>query len=225
MKVIKTVNYDKFEINDNLKLSEVYIGNTGSKIVKIDNFFKHPEFIREYALNAYYIDEHNLNGLGTGDSKTHWYTHRFSMDFDKYAHFFDKVKSEIFYDQNIHYSIHPSHYNFQYYDKMGPNVPHTDPTHYAGILSLNYEDEMEGTGSCTRFHRLKKTGEEITLNGTYRAVRPDQTPSDGFECYYKIPHNFNTLFMYEARLFHSAYCDYSKWTSDIKRLTFNCFTW
>jgi len=225
MEVIKTVDFDKFQVNDTIKISESYIGNTGSKIVKIDNFFKDPEFIREYALNAYYINEHDVNGLGTGDSKTHWYTHRFSMHFDNYDFFFDKVKAEIFYDKNVQYTMLPNHYNFQYYDMMGPNVPHTDPTHYAGVLSLNYKDEMEGTGSCTRFHRLKKTGEEITLNGTYRAVRPDQTPPDGFECYHEVAHEFNTLFIYEARMFHSAYCDYSKWTSDIKRLTFNCFTW
>ena len=145
MEVIKTVDFDKFQINDTVKISEVYVGNTGSKIVKIQNFFKYPEFIREYALNAYYIDEKNMNGLGTSDSKTHWYTHRFSMEFDKYAPFFDKVKEEIYYDVNIQYSIHPNHYNFQYYDKMGPNVPHTDPVHYAGVLALNYDEELEGT--------------------------------------------------------------------------------
>ena len=222
---MKIESFEKFSINPTIKLSDFYIGNSGTKIVKVKNFFKNPEFMRDYALNSYYIDEKEMRNLGFSDKQTHWYTHRFSMDFDKYFMFLDTVKSEIFHDANSQYTILPNYYNFQYYDKMGENVPHTDPSHYAGVLSLNYDHESEGTGSCTRFHRLKETGEEYTLNNTYRNVRPNNTPKDGFECYHKEPHEFNTLVLYEARLFHSAYADYSKWNSEVKRLTFNVFFW
>lgn len=223
---MKIVDFDKFNISEKLTVSEFYIGNTGSKIVKIKNFFKHPEFMREYALNAYYIDEKKMRNLGKHDEKTHWFTHRFSMDFDQYDIFFDKVKVDLFFDGNIQYTPLPNHYNFQYYDKMHTeNFPHNDPVHYAGVLSLNYDHELKGTGSATKFHRLKKTGEEYTLNNTYRSVRPNNSPIEDFECYHSELHEFNTFIIYEARLLHSAYCDYSKWTSDVKRLTFNCFTW
>lgn len=219
------VSYDKFDINPNVKISDMYIGNNKNKIVKVKNFFKDPEFMRKYALGETYIDEKGQKNLGSSDKQTHWYTHRFSMDCDNYAHFFDAIKSNVYLDTNVQYTFLPNVYNFQYYDRMVENIPHVDPSHYAGVLSLNYNDETEGTKSSTRFHRLKATGEEYTLHHTYRDILPESTPPEGYEIYHKEPHEFNTLILYEARLFHSAYADYSKWTSNIKRLTFNCFYW
>jgi hypothetical protein len=45
------------------RIKEIRIGNSNSKIIIIDNFFVHPEKVREYALSAKYAKDIFLDFL------------------------------------------------------------------------------------------------------------------------------------------------------------------
>ena len=59
-----------------------------------------------------------------------------------------------------------SHFTFQSYEvqskcRMCSLTPHTDDTHYAAVLSLNYDEEMDDTDNGTAFWRHAEYDEEF----------------------------------------------------------------
>ena len=222
MKLIKS---EDFSINPQTIIRERYIGNSKSKILIAENFFNNPEFIREYALNAYYVDEKTEYKLGNVNDKTHWYTHRFAMNELHYREFLSWAKKTVFEDRNCQHENYPFQFSFQYYEKIGKCIPHVDNTNYAGLVPLNIGSELSGTSSGTGFYRYKKTGDEMVTCGSYRHYSISSSQLTDFEKYHIEYHKFNTFIMYEGRLLHNGEADYSKWTSENKRLTFNFFSW
>lgn len=224
--VVRVTDIEKFFPNQHLKLNERYIGNHHNKIIVSDNFFYDPNFIRNYALNQIYIDEHKHRKLGCDDQETHWYTHKFPIDYKEYSDFLNWVKINMYKDLNHHYGVFANKSNFQYYDKIGKNIPHVDSFRFAGVVCLNTESELSNTSSSTKFFRIKETGEENIEPNSYKDdLMSKNSTFEDFEEYYCERHSFNKLIIYPSNLLHSAYADYSEWSSDIKRLTFNLFFW
>lgn len=223
---IKVVDIEKFLLNQHIKLNEKYIGNHHNKIVVGNNFFSDPDFIRNYALNQIYIDEYNHRDLGYRNENTHWYTHKFPLDYKEYSEFLNWIKIEIYKDINPHYGVFSNKSNFQYYDKIGENIPHVDPFRFAGVVSLNTESELKDTLSGTKFFRIKETGEENIEHNSYKdKLITENCTIDDFEEYHLQEHSFNTLIIYPSTLLHSPFANYLNWNSKIKRLTFNIFFW
>jgi hypothetical protein len=224
--MIKVVPSDVFSHNEKLKVDIKYIGNSLNKILVIKNFFSDPEFVRDYALNCTYVDEKVENNMAnTGSKDTHWFTHRFSVSTYQYNNFLNEMKGQLYEDRNDTYSYYPKTFTFQYYDKLEKNIPHVDPCNYAGVLSLNLPHELYDVNSGTGFYRIKETGEEIIRSRTYKEILVSNAETSDFEMYHFEEHEFNSLILYESRLLHNPESDYSNWTSEVKRLTFNLFFW
>ena len=111
--------------------------------------------------------------------------------------------------------------------------PHVDWMHYACVLSLNTNEELEGTDSGTGFCRHIETNMEHTcsdINYRHRRARnmdetmttldPSTFDRDGWELYHIEPHEYNTLLMYEGNVWHLPYFNLD-WKCD--RITFNGF--
>ena len=70
-----------------------------------------------------------------------------------------------------------SHFTFQMYEvqekcRMCSLTPHTDDTHYAAVLSLNHDEEMEDTDNGTAFWRHVEYDEEfVSSDKNYRIER------------------------------------------------------
>ena len=222
---MKLMKIEDFSINSDIIIRERFIGKSKSKILIAENFFNNPNFIREYALSAVYVDEKSNSNLGNLNDETHWYTHRFSMNEHHYREFLSWAKKNVFQDRNWQNEIYPFQFSFQYYEKVGKCIPHVDNTNYAGLVPLNTGDELSGTSSGTGFYRYKKTGDEMVTCGSYRHYEMSSSQITDFERYHLEYHKYNTFIMYESRLLHNGEANYSKWNSEIKRLTFNFFSW
>lgn len=222
MNIIKS---EDLSINELVTIKEKRIGNNNSKLIIAENFFNNPHFVREYALECSYIDEKVDYNLGTKGDETHWYTHRIGMNEIHYREFFDWARKTLFEDNAIHYTVFPYQFSFHYFDKMGTNTPHVDNTRYAGLVSLNTNEELSGKSSGTGFYRYKKTKQETITSQTYNNWSISKEGPNAYEKYYMHYHKFNTLILYEGNLLHNGEANYDVWNEDVKRLTFNCFTW
>ena len=101
-------------------------------------------------------------------------------------------------------------------------------------MDLNFNEEMSDAQSGTAFWRSKEFQEEfVSSDKNYRGSRilnkinayvnfdPSQYKSKDWERYHVEPHEFNTLLLYEGRLWHSPYFRQEGWGTN--RLTFNAF--
>ena len=99
---------------------------------------------------------------------------------------------------------------------------------------MNYDEELEESQSGTAFFRNTEFQEEyVSSDKNYRTARlvnkvnayvnfdPSQFRSKEWERYHVEPHEFNTLLIYEGKLWHSPYFRQAGW--DTNRLTFNAF--
>lgn len=220
MKLIKS---EDLSINDNTKIVEKYIGSLKSKVIIAENFFNNPDFVREYALEASYVDEKAEENLGSPETdNTHWYTHRTALNGAHYKQFFSWAKQELYEDGNWQNDVFPPQFSFQMYDRIGECVPHVDSSNYAGLVPLNTEEELKESFSGTGFYKYNKNDSEMFSSQSYRHWEISNSRYQDFTRYHTEYHRYNTLIMYEAKLLHNAE---AKWKSDTKRLTFNFFTW
>ena len=101
-------------------------------------------------------------------------------------------------------------------------------------ISLNFDEEIKDAQSGTAFFRSKEFNEEfVSSDKNYRSSRilnkinayvnfdPSKYKSKDWERYHVEPHEFNTLLLYEGRLWHSPYFRQEGWGTN--RLTFNAF--
>ena len=217
-----------FEINENIELNVQEIGNSLSRIVTVDNFFKYPERILEFTdkmiqNDNIQSDPQKVQGFYPG------YQTYFMHDV---SHLFDFVRFHVgsVFGAGIR-GLHTSYQSIDGNKKVYAqcNRPHTDSGLIAGNIFLS---ETVEKGSGTRFYRNKLTKEESTFanNCRYRRERyastdPDLSlvnfepiiEDDLFESYFLAEEKFNRLNMYEGALFHAAFIEPNTYTSHLRK--------
>jgi hypothetical protein len=220
---MKILSQDIFAINQHARPRIQLIGNCKNILVVVDNFFENPELVREHALSTTYFDEQTLCKLGAHDETTKWYTHHLESNTDHFTDYFLKLKYHFFKDIRYHYDSMPHSYTYQTYTDVTGLKPHVDASNYAGLVCLNYDEEIGESISGTGFFRVRESNQEYVPSGTYRSGRYVNFSPNQFERYHVEHHKFNTLIFYEGSLLHTAIR--TNWKSKVQRTTFNCFIW
>ena len=212
----------------------IHIGQSQTRLLKIKNFFSNPDKVRDVALNA------DLKSTIMGEkSSTPGYISRMGgVDLKFFTPFRDILYDKMNAPRLILHNPKTSIFTIQKYKpgelcRTTSMYPHVDWMHYACVLSLNTNEELEGTDSGTAFCKHISTNMEHTcsdINYRHERVRnQDQTmvPLDpstfdrcGWITYHVEPHEYNTLLMYEGNVWHTPYFN-TNWKCD--RLTFNGF--
>ena len=115
----------------------------------------------------------------------------------------------------------PHSYTYQTYTDVTGLKPHVDASNYAGLVCLNYDEEIGESISGTGFFRVRESNQEYVPSGTYRSGRYVNFSPNQFERYHVEHHKFNTLIFYKGYLLHKLIISY--WKSKVQRTTFNCF--
>ena len=229
------INARDFDIDpSSWEVDVFHIGQSQNRLTKIKNFFSNPDEVRDIALKA------DLKSTIMGEkSSVPGYTSRIGGVNMK---FFSPFREFLFEKMNAQESIlHNPRLSIFTIQKYKPGelcrtmsmYPHVDWLHYACVLSLNTNEELEGTDSGTAFCRHISTNMEHTCSDMNyrhgRARNKDETmvPLDpstfdrcGWLTYHIEPHEYNTLLMYEGKVCHTPYFN-TNWNCD--RLTFNGF--
>lgn len=225
------------EFNIDLSLWEVdvkTIGQSQNRIIKIKNFFSNPNKVREIALQA----ELKSTIMGEKSSTPGYISRIGNVDMMFLSSFKEILHEKMDASRLILHNPKNCIFTIQKYKpgelcRTTSMYPHVDWMHYACVLGLNTNEELEGTESSTAFCRNIVTNMEHTCSDMNyrhnRARNQDNTmvpldPSTFDKCgwltYHKEPHEYNTLLMYEGNLWHTPYFN-TNWICD--RLTFNGF--
>jgi hypothetical protein len=171
--------------------------NVGHKnLMVIDNFYKDPDFIREYAINNLKFNESDYHRGKRSD--------RFLLNGTK-------EKLEEILGRTITNWNHPSYANgiFQYCTSYDPIVYHIDSQTFAGAIFLTPNAPLD---SGTATYRSKITGatrfEEFNdeYSKTFLGVSNDFNFYDNtsFELVDKVANVYNRLVMWDAKTIHAA---------------------
>lgn len=212
--MVEVIDSQIFSINKNVKVTEKFIGKSNNKLIIADNFFLFPNQVRDYALSVSYTRE--------GGHANPGYIHRTGLNTFQFLDFTRWLKESYYGDPRENYNA--PIFSFQAYDTIGSVLPHIDEVNYAGLCCLNTDEEVAGNISGTSFYRYK-TGEEHTHQYSYRTEILSSSSQKDWNKYHTEYHKYNRFIFYESCLFHSAYWDQKKWSSEHPRLTFNTFTW
>lgn len=218
----------------NWRIMHYEIGNSQNRILVIRNFFKNPDKLREYAESVDYV-----NTIEGQVSAIPGYVHRIGNGVRTLLRPMIGLAQHQFEASDQFAVEDPHKFTFQIYPideecRLTSLQPHVDNVRYAGVCSLNREDEYDGNDNGTALWRNDKTLEEyLTKDLNYRNRRlirdtqqyvkldPSKVEYSDWSIYHVITHSYNTLVMYEGNMWHSPYFDLSKWKTN--RLTFNCF--
>jgi hypothetical protein len=171
--------------------------NVGHKnLMIVDNFYKDPDFIREYAINNLKFNESDYHRGKRSD--------RFLLNGTK-------EKLEEILGRTITNWNHPSYANgiFQYCTSYDPIVYHIDSQTFAGAIFLTPNAPLD---SGTATYRSKITGatrfEEFNdeYSKTFLGVSNDFNFYDNtsFELVDKVANVYNRLVMWDAKTIHAA---------------------
>jgi hypothetical protein len=171
--------------------------NVGHKnLMVVDNFYKDPDFIREYAINNLKFNESDYHRGKRSD--------RFLLNGTK-------EKLEEILGRTITNWNHPSYANgiFQYCTSYDPIVYHIDSQTFAGAIFLTPNAPLD---SGTATYRSKITGatrfEEFNdeYSKTFLGVSNDFNFYDNtsFELVDKVANVYNRLVMWDAKTIHAA---------------------
>lgn len=215
--------YDEnlFSINENLTISEEFIGNNKSLLVTVSNVFNYPHDIVDFfntipQQDNIKNDPRAIKGFFPG--------YQTYLRYD----FFD-LSNFIAYNLQNKYGYNTGSINFSYQCALTnkkvykqSTYPHCDDGGMAGNIFLNTQEELETKNTGTAFYRLKETGEESFFpnRAQYRKDRygfsnPDFTlvdfvteaDSKKYELYHISPAKFNSMNIYEGSLFHATYVE------------------
>ena len=105
---------------------------------------------------------------------------------------------------------------------------------YLFEIRSKLDEELADSKSGTAFWRSKEFKDEyVSSDRNYRTARlhnkvnayvnfdPSQYKAKDWERYHVEQHEYNTLLVYEGKMWHSPYFDQSGWSTN--RLTFNAF--
>jgi len=207
---MKKTNIKIFEVN-NFTVSAIEIGNALNRLVIVEDFFKYPDLVREYALNCNYFEMPHTKNPGV--------VSRMAVDLPEVREAVDFIKKNTFSDHARRDDL--TVMTFQAYRTNNNNAPHYDFFQYAGICSLNtYEENPDISG--TSFYRYKD-GHEYATTSMYRGEKCKDNIHEDWTKYHTETHEFNKFIFYEGYLYHNLEWDEGAWKSEIPRLTFNFF--
>ena len=234
MKIINPTILNSLHPKD-WEVEQLHIGKAKNRVIKIKNFFVNPEQGRAYAMAADYVStvDGEFSNLPGYVSRLGHVANQLLPQFRFILSNYFEASKKVMKDPEF------SHFTFQSYEvekkcRMCSLTPHTDDTHYAAVLALNYDEEMDGTDNGTAFWRHAEYDEEfVSSDKNYRIERivnkvnayvnfdPSKYKTKHWERYHVEKHEFNTLLVYEGRMWHSPYFRQEGW--DVDRLTFNAF--
>jgi tetratricopeptide (TPR) repeat protein len=203
---------DKLKNKSNVTTNFSAINNNYQKgIWVIDNFYKDPDAVREFALKQEYIQ----GGLGRG-----FIGSRTAQQF-----LFPELKEE--FERIMGHKItvwedHGMNGRFQYGMEGDPNVYHCDTQTWAGMLYLTPDAPYQtGTGTFAgKNSDIRHSSHPEILN----CFRPGSQNLDGtiFEPVDVIGNVYNRLFIFNAGYLHSAlgYFGYNKENSRLWQMFF-----
>jgi hypothetical protein len=191
-----------YEIESFAKWIAYYSGfkNTNKGVIVVDNFYKDPDFIREWAINEI---KFSPSAYHKGERAT-----------SRFSAFNTKETLEQIIGKPIYNWNHSSYANgiFQFCTADQPIVYHVDNQTYAGLVFLT-PDAPASTG--TAFYRSKVTGDysfDDAKRKTMNYVRAFQGKSaemnfyDGtnFEKIDEVGNVYNRLVLFDAKNIHAA---------------------
>ena len=221
-----------FEMNNQADVKVEEIGKWKSKVITIDNIFKHPEKMREWC------SSHTL------ERSRSWYPgfqQWLEYTFDSITRFQRLALVENYGIYDARFSWNVSVMNSKTKCLKRSLLPHSDTMHMAFNYCLNFDEEITDKDG-TAFYRVKETGEEAVFRNPsiyrkekYADVLPENdhlyrqlVEFEGFdgderyELYHFLLRKFNRLHIYEGALFHSAYFKKGMYR-DTFRLNFHSF--
>ena len=229
------INAKEFDIDpSSWEVDVIHIGQFQNRLLKVKNFFSNPDKVREVGLQA------DFKSTIMGEiSAIPGYTSRVGgVDLRFFVPFRTLLLERMAAPVTILHNHKISIFSIQKY-KPGTECrtmsmyPHVDWIHYAAVVPLNTNEELEGTDNGTGFCRHIETGmEHICSDINYRHLRarnmdvtmtvldPSTYDRKGWELYHIEPHEYNTLLLYEGNVWHIPYFN-TNWKCD--RITFNGF--
>ncbi|MEQ8195395.1 MAG: DUF6445 family protein [Rhodospirillales bacterium] len=211
-----------FTLNKNLEPNVFLLGDSGNAVVTIDNFYEHPETIREIILNTPYpIWKHNERSRNFID----YYDCRqfLSLPMQKPAQIVQQIARDIFGVVIPHIDIEFITNLFKLAADQPPGSqphPHDDGLRFASLITFNTDEECSGG---TAFYRRKNPPYDHMppTKAAYdeaekRVYTPDMEWEDGTHYFcttYRdhwdvidvVPAKFNRLLIYPGIYFHGAW--------------------
>jgi len=192
-------------VNFNTTDSSLYVKNSGFNnlhkgLVVVDNFYKDPDAIRNYAIN-------NLNFAPSGYHKGERSLDRFELEGTQQT--LERILGRKIY--NWHHDAY-ANCRFQFCVEDDPVVYHCDNQMFAGIVFLSPNAPLN-TGTATyqskvtgarRFNSDELGNEEF--NKTFTGYGDEINFYDGssFEVVDKVGNVYNRLVMWDAQTIHAA---------------------
>ena len=203
----RIINIDIFKINLNFKINYEYIDN--HKIIVIDNFYKYPDEVRNFAFNlpVYSMEwgNHNIESY-----RGNWVANEKDVqEYSKVLNYLLPHDVEINMMAFTFYKFLKDKKKYKNKNHIW-NIPHIDRM-YNGIIYLNKKEECSGG---TSFFEHKKTKDFFidnnNMNKYWNYVR-DIKVNDDIENNYKhnwnilktIKMKYNRLILFNGSLFHS----------------------
>lgn len=235
-----------FEINKNYSIETEYVGKRNSKIITIDNFYKNPEEVRQFAISSPASKGYCLNGSSPG------YRARLLVNLrDLQYHVHEIIRKE--YDYTEEFREKDLHFMTNiFYKEMKVShqniVPHIDSIcNFAASVFLNHDEECVGGTAFFRYvttdiesfptsiwsytkekHDIERVKNLLKLSSDkeiqeyiHNSFISDEymtETNEVWELYYKILSKFNRLVLYESNLFHSLYMR-PEWYRDNYRIS------
>ena len=170
--------------------------NTKKDLVVVDNFYKDPDMVRNYAIN-------NLNFESSGYHKGQRTNESFILDGTK--EIFEEILGKPIYNWN-----HPNYANgrFQFCTSQDAIVYHTDTQNYAAMVYLTPNAPLD-TGTSTYKSKITgatkiHTNEGQLYEDTFKGISDklnfyDKTTYDVVD---SIANVYNRLVMFDSSEFH-----------------------
>lgn len=182
-----------FDINDNATITRY-----NNSIIIIDNFYKYPELIRNYALNSDYKPHSSLY-------HTMFYNPNFSLEKNK--KFISKLESiekrmvnRETWDLNVQKE---SNGFFQYLTEKDRPVIHTDQDLRSVIVYLSKNPKMNSGTSFYLNKALNIRRKPSTINDI-SSLQKDLINLSAWSVYFKCENVFNRAIIFDGMLYHSS---------------------
>lgn len=215
---------DFFAPNPELEVRVHHFDDGLERVVVIDNFYKHPEKIRELALTIPRTrNPRFLHGLPGSRVEIAYY-------FGHLGYIFNNVINNVFVEDMSH--VEPSYIqdcldharflvNIQNSD-LPPRVPHVDCDYVGRFVAGVYLNTPEECSGGTAFYKFKGSKHVDLSNLDPDLMVYDQylLESDGknWEKLYNVEMKFNRLILYRQNILHTPYITPNTFTDETPRL-------
>ena len=210
---MEIITKELFELNPHRVISVDTVGLGRHHIITIDNFFQHPERIRQLLRHTYYVKFPKrtpaLRHIITSHTRE-IYNPLFQMFYDLYHGEFRHIEraqlnSDVYLDKD---SSIP-------WDKYLPhvdNISNTAPPWFALVIYMNKVNIHGGTQLVRSVPHQKETIDSVAdkemlfQNEQYiDKQHPWDYPSDQWERYHMMEMKYNRLVAYRSNLLHAPY--------------------